>query len=106
MARASKLEREASKLGDVVDRVEAEFRERDEQLRSAEEEAAQENAESAAALGLGELTADEYEKRKRAAESRVEEARADRARQVRLDAVCRDDWSARSSRGRLHRLLS
>jgi len=77
--RRSKVERNARQLREAFAAAEAELRERDEQLASIEAEAAARNADAAAALGLGALTADEYEGRKRGAEHRVDEARAARA---------------------------
>jgi len=79
MKRRSSTEREATKLADAFTAAEGELREREERVRSIETEVAEEIAEAAAALGLGELTAAEYEKRKRDSERRAEEARAARA---------------------------
>jgi len=76
--RRSKVERNARQLAEAFAAAEGELRDRDEQLTSIEAEAAARNADAAAALGLGALTADEYEGRKRDAERRVEEARAAR----------------------------
>ncbi|MBA3375524.1 MAG: hypothetical protein H0U00_06885 [Actinobacteria bacterium] len=74
--RRSKVERNARQLADAFAAAEAELHEREERLRSIETEVAEETAEAAAALGLGELTAAEFEKRKRDADTRAEEARA------------------------------
>jgi len=77
--RRSKVERNARQLADAFAAAEAELRDRDEQLASIEAEAATRNAESAAAVGLGNLAVDEHENRKRDAERRVQAARAARA---------------------------
>ncbi len=69
---------EATRLEQAFERAEAELREREEQLATVEAEVAKEKADAAAALGLGELTVDEREQRKRVAEDRAEEARAAR----------------------------
>lgn len=78
--RSSKLEREAAKLADAFHAAEHEQRDYDERVRSIEAETTRETEKAAASLGLGELSADAFEKVEAHSREQVEQVRAARAR--------------------------